>query len=594
MKRIDRTTKLWIRNRSDELAAANGCKFDPERAAYAVWWIERYCRLYEGDQSGEPLRLRSCDAVDAQFPIITHGAWEEAKEEAIARVWAYAEARGDGLHCDWQYECITRIFGWMKFSERWARPIRRFRRGSVWVAKKNKKSPTLAAVALHLTIGDGELGQKVFLGAKDGKQVKLNACKHAIEMVRASEELASECDINEGEGRIVHGPTRSLLAPLTSGQENNAKAKEGLNGSLIIDECHVVDRAFIKRVSRMGISRSEPLQLEFSTAGFDPMSYGKEAHDYGARVVLGDQPGGKVDERYFYAAYEAPQDLSDEDLAADPLKYARMANPAWGHTIDPAEVLDDYNTSKETITGLTEFRVYRLNIWATAAATWLRTSAWAACYESYTAEDLRGRRCYAGFDLAQVLDFTALVCCFPDEDEEELFRQLAWFWLPEQTARERAEKAPYLDWAKDGYIKLTPGDVCDYETITADVGAILDQFDSVELAFDPWNAEATTQRLAQDYGVRRLEFPQTMTRLTEGTKAYERLVRAGRLRHNGHPVLTWQAGHVKVKSDYSGNIRPIKPEHGDHRTIDGIIGGVMGLDRAMKAPPPAKGSLFIF
>ncbi len=589
-KRIDRTTKLWIRNRSDELAAANGCRFDPERAAYTTWWIERYCRLYEGEQAGEPLRLRSCDEIDRQFPALTTGTWEEAREESLARLWAYAEAVAAGVAMDWQYECVSRIFGWTKQSAQWRRWVRRFRRGSVWVAKKNKKSPTLAAVALHLTVGDGEPGQKTWLGSKDGKQVKQNACKHAIEMVRASDELAAECEINEAEGRIIHVPTRSLLAPLTSGQENRIQAKEGLNGSLIVDENHVVDRAFIKRVSRMGISRSEPLHLAFSTAGFDPTSYGKEDHDYGARVESGE----KLDEQYFYAAYEAPQDLSEEELARDPLTYARMANPAWGHTIDPAEVLSDYNTSQESITGLTEFRVYRLNIWATAAKTWLRPSDWAACYEPYSAEDLRGGRCFGGFDLAKILDFTALTLIFPDPDIEDLYRQLNWYWLPEQTARERAEKAPYLDWAAAGHLTLTPGDVCDYETIIRDVGEITKQFDLVELAFDPWNAEATTQTLAQEYAVRRLEFAQTMTRLTEATKEYERLVRNRRLKHNGHPVTRWQAGHVQVKSDLSGNIRPIKPEHGDLRTIDGILAGVMGLDRALKAPKPPKGDLFIF
>lgn len=589
-KRADAITKLWIRNKSDELAVRNGCRFDAERAAYAIWWIERYCRLYEGDQAGQPLRLRSCDEVDAQFPIVTSGTWDEVSQEMVSRVWVYAEAFADGVPMDWQYECLARIFGWVKYSDRWRRSVRRFRRGSVWVAKKNKKSPTLAATALHLTIGDGELGQKVFLGAKDGKQVKENACKHAIEMVRASEELDGECDINANEGRIIHTPTRSLLAPLTSGQENRVQAKEGLNGSMIVDECHVVDRAFIKRVSRMGISRSEPLHLEFSTAGFDPMSYGKEQRDYGRRVESGD----KVDESYFFAGYEAPQDLTDQELAKDPLHYARLANPAWGHTIDPAEVLADYNTSKESATGLIEFKVYRLNIWATAAATWLRLTDWDASREEYSAEDLHGRRCFAGFDLAKILDFTALTLIFPDEDVEDLYRQLCWFWLPEKTAHDRADKAPYLDWAKAGHIKLTPGDVCDYETIVGDVGAIVKQFDVQELAFDPWNAEATTQTLHQDFGVNRYEFPQTMTRLTEGTKEYERLVRSHRLKHNGHPVLRWQAGHAKVKADYSGNIRPIKPEHGDLRTIDGIIAGVMGLDRALKAPKPAKGSLFIY
>jgi phage terminase large subunit-like protein len=317
------------------------------------------------------------------------------------------------------------------------------------------------------------------------------------------------------------------------------------------------------------------------------MSYGKDQFDYGAKV----ERGAKVDETYFYAAYAAPQDLSDDELAKDPLRYAKMANPAWNHTIDPVEILADYNTSKESATGLIEFKVYRLNIWATAAKTWLRPTEWNACRESYTEQDLAGQRCFGGFDLAKILDFTALTLVFPVD--KDLYRQLVYFWLPEQTARERAELVDYLGWEKAGHIKLTPGNVADYETIENDVAALAKKFQIVELAFDPHNAEASTQRISQLCGVKRYEFTQSMATYTEATKEYERLVKIGGMRHNGHPVLAWQAGHVLVKTDWKGQIMPIKQQHGDIRTIDGVVGGIMGLDRAMKASPPAKGSLFI-
>ena len=46
--KIDNLTQAWIRNESDRKAARIGCRFDLERAMFAVWWIERHCRLYEG------------------------------------------------------------------------------------------------------------------------------------------------------------------------------------------------------------------------------------------------------------------------------------------------------------------------------------------------------------------------------------------------------------------------------------------------------------------------------------------------------------------------------------------------------------------
>src|SRR5690242_9506355 len=120
-KGVDKATKDWIRNASDDLAVKNGCRFDEERAQWTVDWIQKYCYLYEGDHADELMVLH-----------------------------------------DWQLEAVMRIFGWVKYSEEWEREIRRFRRGSVWVPKKNKKSPTLAAIGVFLLCGDGEKGQKVF------------------------------------------------------------------------------------------------------------------------------------------------------------------------------------------------------------------------------------------------------------------------------------------------------------------------------------------------------------------------------------------------------------------------------------------------
>src|SRR5215831_7504542 len=226
---MDRATKKWIRNASDEKAAQSGCRFDESRGRFVVEWIERYCRLYEGEWAGQAMKLT-----------------------------------------DWQLDCTLRLFGWVRQSKKWKRLVRRFRAASIWVAKKNKKSPTLAAWGLYLLCGDGEPGQKIFLGAKDGRQARDIAGKHAVEMMLASQDLREECRLNRTTMQITHLPTKSLMIPLASSNARHQQSKEGLNGSVLIDECHVVDRDFVRRISRAGISRSEPLQLEVSTAGNDP------------------------------------------------------------------------------------------------------------------------------------------------------------------------------------------------------------------------------------------------------------------------------------------------------------------------------------
>jgi phage terminase large subunit-like protein len=605
---IDAITRAWIRNPSDEKAAANGCTFDVERAAYAVWWIERCCRLYEGEQAGEPLLLHGCHECGTYDlpPANELPDWdEESQAICLERARRYAECVAADHRRDWQYECLMRLFGWVRFSEKWKRPVRRFKQGSVWVPKKNKKSPTLAAIGLYLTCGDGEPGQKTFFGAKDGNQAKEIAGQHAVKMLAQCDELADECDVNKGTSQITHRPTNSILKPMSSGNERTQQSKEGLNGSVLIDETHVVDRDFMSRISRAGISRSEPLQLEVSTAGNNPDGYGKERFDYALEV----EAGKRDDEELFVAIYAAPQDLTDADLDADPLKWGRLANPAMGHTVDPEEFLRDYERSKRSLRTLLDFRMYRLNNWQRSASPWIRSSDWALCKRPFEEAELEGRECCAGLDLSKTQDMSSLVLVFPWENDPgvaeglKTFRLLPFFWLPEVVAKEKGHLAPFEKWARDGLLQLTPGSVIDYGFIRAQFRRLAKRFVIRKLAYDVTYAEETTQALEQGVvddmgkqleegtGVERVPFPQTVMEFAAPCKDFERFVLAGTLHHNGHPILEWQAGHVQVRRDPNDNIRPVKPKPGDVKKIDGIVAGIMGLREATLFEPPSAASI---
>src|SRR5690554_591981 len=93
--KLDETTRMWIRNASDEAAMANGCTFDVERAAYAVWWIERYCKLYEGEQAGEQLVLYGCHDCGTTPTDIELGDWDGPNARKIKR----AAFRRAEKHC---------------------------------------------------------------------------------------------------------------------------------------------------------------------------------------------------------------------------------------------------------------------------------------------------------------------------------------------------------------------------------------------------------------------------------------------------------------------------------------------------------------
>ena len=558
----DKETRRAVEQPIDEVAIKRGARYDLARALWAIEWMETHLVLYEGPCAGEPFRCR-----------------------------------------DWQGEVSRRLFGWVRWSKKWERWVRRFRNAEVFIPKKNKKSPTLAAWAVYMLAGDGEPGQRVYLAAKDGTQAREIAGKHAIEMIVQSP-LMRECRTNAGEmsvtwyGAPVKGfqeakelPTRGTLRPMTSSNARTKASKQGLNGSLFVDEIHVVDRDFMSQVNRMGISRPEPIKAGVSTAGNNPDGYGKERFDY--VINVNECRDGFEDVYTLGAIYAAPQDLSDEDLAADPVKWGKLANPAWGHTIDEEEFLADYRESAPQLSKLLDFKMYRLNIWQRAANPWLKADQWAACAESYGPEHLVGRVCGAAWDLARSRDMAALALCFPDAETggdaesraDEPHRVLVWYWMPEEAIELYAGEVPQLrDWAAARRIRTCDGGAINYGQVEEETAEILSRYEVERFHYDPMFAAASAQRLVTEYGYdeRRIaEMPQTAKHYTWPINVMENLIVAGKFHHPNCPVTNWQAGHVAVR-DRDGRRVLTKPDGEGWQKIDGIAASVMALDAALR------------
>jgi phage terminase large subunit-like protein len=565
-------TKQWIRNKSDEMAVENGSFFDLSCGAFTVWWIERYCKLYEGEWAGKPLTLRSgCEHLfDFEYPIMQ--PWEEGGEElSIRRSEIYSQWIADGNTPDWQYECTMRMFGWQKFSETWKRNIRRFREASIWVPKKQKKSPTLGAWGVFLTCGDSEPGQKCFACAKDGTQAAISM-DHAIAMIEQSPELMLECKTHKNEKSIYHIPTRSKYKPLSSSGESNKNAKEGINGSILVDETHVVDRDFINIISRAGISRSEPYRIEVSTAGNNPDGYGKERQDY-ARLV---QSGTEQNDGLFVAIYEAPQSLTDSELAKDPVKYGKMANPAWGHTAHEEEFLADYNNSKRSISELSRFKMYRLNIWSNTANQWLRMDEWNDCgsEEKLEVESFHGRKASIGMDLSLTRDMSALVCSIPIDDK--ICYLTPRMWITQEYADRNKELVDFYQWQRSNELTIVDGDTIKPQLIRDEFTRLVELLDVCVFVYDKTYASEFVDWVEEKYPkIIQIDYPQQSAAMEKPIDDFEAAVREKRLLHDGNRCLTWQAGHCSVHENFKGHRILKKPKRNDYRKIDGMVASVM-------------------
>ncbi|MHC4181606.1 MAG: terminase TerL endonuclease subunit, partial [Planctomycetota bacterium] len=227
---------------------------------------------------------------------------------------------------------------------------------------------------------------------------------------------------------------------------------------------------------------------------------------------------------------------------------------------------------------LASFKRYRLNIWGTVADPLFEAAAWDACYEPYMAEDLAGELCFGGLDVSKTEDMTAFALMFPMGGGE--YRQLCWFWLPQEAYEKNRDRVEYDEWRRQGWLEICPGARIDESIVEEKIRWADEQFALESVHYDPYRASGIVRGL-EDSGIQCVEFPQTLMRFAEPTVQYEALVAKGLMHHNGNGCLTWQSRHTKTKADMNKNERPVKPVRGDIRTIDGIVAEIMALALAM-------------
>jgi phage terminase large subunit-like protein len=271
-----------------------------------------------------------------------------------------------------------------------------------------------------------------------------------------------------------------------------------------------------------------------------------------------------------------------EDDWTDEQVWAK-ANPGLGVSVKLDYLRQEAKRAKHVPAYQNTFRRLHLNQWTQQASRWLDLEAWDASNLAIDPKLLEGAECYAGLDLASTSDIAALVLDFPAEEgeDEELHAWLPFFWIPEDNMMERVreDRVPYDAWTRDGLITATEGNVIDYGFILRDIEMLGERFNIKEIAFDRWGAFQISNQL-DGLGFEVVGFGQGYKSMSPPMTDLLRLIKDKRLIHGGHPVLRWMADNLVVDTDPAGNVKPNKKK--SREKIDGIVAGVMALDRAVR------------
>ncbi|MGI6593687.1 MAG: terminase large subunit [Christensenellales bacterium] len=465
----------------------------------------------------------------------------------------------------WQKSIIRDLFGVVKKDG-----YRQFNTAYIECPKKTGKSELAAAVALYLLAGDQEQGAEIYGCAADRAQASI-VFDVACQMVRQCSLLSRIIKIIPSQKRLVYAPTNSFYQVLSA----ESITKHGLNThGVVFDELHAQPNRKLYDVMMYGSgnARKQPLYFLITTAGTDRHSICWEVHKKAEEVLR-----GKIFDPTFYPviyAADEGDDWTDEKVWA-------KANPSLGVTVNIERLRVACESAKQNPAEENLFRQMFLSQWTKQSVRWMPMEKWNRCDSPVSEEELLGRVCYGGLDLASTTDITALVLVFPPRNNEEKYIVLPYFWLPEETLdlRVRRDGVPYDLWERAGKIMVTEGNVTHYEELETFIGLLKEKFDIREIAYDRWNATQIVQCLG-DMSITMVPFGQGFASMSSPTKELMKLVLEERLAHGGNEPLTWMADNVTVRTDPAGNIKPDKAKSTEK--IDGIVALIMALDRAIR------------
>jgi phage terminase large subunit-like protein len=460
----------------------------------------------------------------------------------------------------WQDEYLDKLYNTRRADGR-----RQYQRSLLALPRKSGKTAMCAVIGAYEGFF-GEAGGQILIAAGDRKQASLlfTACSRYIESCPG---LLKRCKIYKNS--IVMPHLKSTIQFLSS----EHKGKHGFNPSLVIvDEYHVQPNRDLVDVLESGMgARAEPLVIYVTTAGMDRVG---PCYDEWQRAIK--VRDGLIDDPTFLpCVFAAPDDADIFDEST-----WKVASPNYGVTVRKEFMEREAVLAKESVAQELKFRTLYLNQWCSNGANkFFRTGQFEACSEPL--RPAAGRPCYCGLDLSSTQDTTAFAAVWPGLDDSGMpdgtFDAFCHLFIPE--ANVGRSEAPYRQWAKDGFVTLSEGDVVDYDVVRDYVLRFCEEHAVRGVAIDRWNAaHLITQLVNESVDVK--PYGQGYASMSSPTKLLESTVLTQKLRHGGNPPLMLHMSNLQVRQDDAGNIKPTKSNSNSTSRIDGAVALIMALGLA--------------